>query len=250
MKRMDHAEVAGRDRHQSRRLLQHGQGGVRGHASAAATGGSSTSARSTARPASTARSIMPPPSRASTASPRRWRRKARATASPSTRSRRAISTPTWSPRCPQEVLAKIVAQDPGQPARQGRGDRPRGRLPGRRECRLRHRLDAVDQRRPAHVLMDGLRTPPKRSVTIAGHETSISLEPMFWHALERAAEREAAGQRADRGDRRRAARRAAAAQPDLGDPPMAVRRRSRSERWRSSTTPSSGAATSSGRPIS
>ena len=31
-------------------------------------------------------------------------------------------------------------------------------------------------------------TPRKRSVTIAGHETSISLEPMFWAALERAAE--------------------------------------------------------------
>lgn len=27
-------------------------------------------------------------------------------------------------------------------------------------------------------------TPQKRSVTIAGHETSISLEPMFWSALE------------------------------------------------------------------
>ena len=26
--------------------------------------------------------------------------------------------------------------------------------------------------------------PTKRSVTIAGHETSISLEPMFWAALE------------------------------------------------------------------
>jgi predicted DNA-binding ribbon-helix-helix protein len=29
--------------------------------------------------------------------------------------------------------------------------------------------------------------PTKRSVTIAGHETSISLEPIFWNALERAA---------------------------------------------------------------
>ena len=33
--------------------------------------------------------------------------------------------------------------------------------------------------------------PIKRSVTIAGHETSISLEPMFWQALERAAGNEA-----------------------------------------------------------
>ncbi|MGE5562365.1 MAG: ribbon-helix-helix domain-containing protein [Bacillota bacterium] len=29
--------------------------------------------------------------------------------------------------------------------------------------------------------------PKKRSVVIAGHQTSISLEPMFWSALERAA---------------------------------------------------------------
>jgi predicted DNA-binding ribbon-helix-helix protein len=29
--------------------------------------------------------------------------------------------------------------------------------------------------------------PTKRSVTIAGHETSIALEPMFWRALESAA---------------------------------------------------------------
>lgn len=29
--------------------------------------------------------------------------------------------------------------------------------------------------------------PVKRSVTIAGHETSVSLEPMFWAALEKAA---------------------------------------------------------------
>ena len=30
--------------------------------------------------------------------------------------------------------------------------------------------------------------PIKRSVTIAGHETSISLEPVFWDALKDAAE--------------------------------------------------------------
>ena len=30
--------------------------------------------------------------------------------------------------------------------------------------------------------------PTKRSVTIAGHETSISLEPLFWAALEAAAQ--------------------------------------------------------------
>jgi predicted DNA-binding ribbon-helix-helix protein len=32
--------------------------------------------------------------------------------------------------------------------------------------------------------------PIKRSVTIAGHETSISLEPVFWEALKQAADAE------------------------------------------------------------
>lgn len=33
----------------------------------------------------------------------------------------------------------------------------------------------------------GFHGPVKRSVTIAGHQTSISLEPLFWAALEAAA---------------------------------------------------------------
>ncbi|WP_267388145.1 ribbon-helix-helix domain-containing protein [Sphingomonas sp. GC_Shp_3] len=33
----------------------------------------------------------------------------------------------------------------------------------------------------------GFTGPVKRSVTIAGHPTSISLEPVFWQALEAAA---------------------------------------------------------------
>ena len=33
----------------------------------------------------------------------------------------------------------------------------------------------------------GFQGPVKRSVTIAGHPTSISLEPAFWEALEAAA---------------------------------------------------------------
>jgi predicted DNA-binding ribbon-helix-helix protein len=33
----------------------------------------------------------------------------------------------------------------------------------------------------------GFEGPVKRSVTIAGHQTSISLEPVFWTALETAA---------------------------------------------------------------
>ena len=39
--------------------------------------------------------------------------------------------------------------------------------------------------------MDELYHPPvKRSVEIAGHKTSISLEPLFWHLLRLAAERD------------------------------------------------------------
>jgi predicted DNA-binding ribbon-helix-helix protein len=33
----------------------------------------------------------------------------------------------------------------------------------------------------------GYAPPRKRSILIAGHPTSISLEPLFWHALEIAA---------------------------------------------------------------
>ena len=33
----------------------------------------------------------------------------------------------------------------------------------------------------------GFAGPVKRSITIAGHQTSISLEPVFWQALEHAA---------------------------------------------------------------
>ncbi|MCW6531667.1 MULTISPECIES: ribbon-helix-helix domain-containing protein [Sphingomonas] len=34
---------------------------------------------------------------------------------------------------------------------------------------------------------DGFVGPVKRSITIAGHQTSVSLEPLFWQALEAAA---------------------------------------------------------------
>lgn len=40
--------------------------------------------------------------------------------------------------------------------------------------------------------MEDIYQPPvKRSVTIAGHQTSITLEPLFWRALELAAEQSA-----------------------------------------------------------
>ena len=34
------------------------------------------------------------------------------------------------------------------------------------------------------LLPGGFHGPVKRSITIAGHQTSISLEPVFWAALE------------------------------------------------------------------
>ena len=39
-------------------------------------------------------------------------------------------------------------------------------------------------------MADFYHPPVKRSVEIAGHKTSISLEPLFWAMLKRAAERE------------------------------------------------------------
>lgn len=37
-------------------------------------------------------------------------------------------------------------------------------------------------------MTDIYHPPVKRSMTIAGHQTSISLEPLFWDSLKRAAE--------------------------------------------------------------
>ena len=39
----------------------------------------------------------------------------------------------------------------------------------------------------ASIKSSGFAGPVKRSMTIAGHQTSISLEPVFWTALENAA---------------------------------------------------------------
>ncbi|MCK9541361.1 MAG: ribbon-helix-helix domain-containing protein [Novosphingobium sp.] len=42
----------------------------------------------------------------------------------------------------------------------------------------------------SNVSADIYHPPVKRSVEIAGHKTSISLEPLFWDLLKRAAARE------------------------------------------------------------
>ena len=79
---------------------------------------------------------------------------ARARASPSTPSRPAISTPTWSRAVPRGRAGEDRRQDPGRPARQGRARSPAACCSWSPRCRLHHRLDAVDQRRPAHVLTE------------------------------------------------------------------------------------------------
>ena len=53
---------------------------------------------------------------------------------------------------PADVLREDRRQDPDRPAGPCRGHRPRRGVPDRRRRRFHHRLDAVDQRRPAYVL--------------------------------------------------------------------------------------------------
>ena len=107
------------DRHQSRRLLQHGQGGVRRHARARL--GPDRQHRLDQRPgrASTARSTMPPPNRASTASPRRWRRKARAFGVTVNAIAPGYIDTDMVAAVPAEVLGEDRRADPGRPARPG-----------------------------------------------------------------------------------------------------------------------------------
>ncbi len=54
-----------------------------------------------------------------------------------------------------------------------------------RLCRLTVVSTCIDGRRR---VSDIYHPPVKRSMTVAGHQTSISLEPLFWDALKRAAE--------------------------------------------------------------
>ena len=88
--------------------VQHVPAGDRGHARAASSAASSTSPRSTARRARWARRTIPPPRRASSASPRRWRRRARARASPSTRSVPGYIATEMVKAVPKEVLEKNI----------------------------------------------------------------------------------------------------------------------------------------------
>jgi predicted DNA-binding ribbon-helix-helix protein len=54
------------------------------------------------------------------------------------------------------------------------------------------RLDFTrHDRQRERMTAPSIHPPVKRSVTIAGHPTSISLEPMFWDALEAEAARQA-----------------------------------------------------------
>ena len=94
-------------------------------------------------------------SRASTASPRRWPRKARPRGSPSTPSHRAISTPKWSrpflPTCWRRSSPASRSAGSARPQEIARGVA----FLVADEAGLRHRLDAVHQWRPAYVLTPG-----------------------------------------------------------------------------------------------
>ena len=87
------------DQHQSQFAVQHEPPGDRGHARAQVRPHHQHLLDQRPEGPDRARPTIPPPRPATSASPRRWRRRARAPASPSTPSARAISTPRWCRRC-------------------------------------------------------------------------------------------------------------------------------------------------------
>ena len=118
------------DQHQPQLPVQHVPPGDRRHARRASSAASSTSPRSTARRGRWARPTIPPPRRARSASPRRWRRRARK------------SGITVNAICPGYIATEMVqggaergagqehpAADPDRPPRRARGDRALRRLP-------------------------------------------------------------------------------------------------------------------------
>lgn len=56
-----------------------------------------------------------------------------------------------------------------------------------RRTAKRYRVAAMPFGTAQPMPRNGFAGPVKRSITIAGHQTSISLEPIFWQALEQAA---------------------------------------------------------------
>ena len=123
----------GGDSDQSFVVLQHVEGGHRGHARAQIRPyRCSMSARSTARLGNTARSTTPPRNRGHPRLHRcrRWPRKARRAASPSTPRRARLQVDTDMVRAvPPDVFGKDRCPHPGRPPRQGRGHRPHRPLP-------------------------------------------------------------------------------------------------------------------------
>ncbi len=81
---------------------------------------------------------------------------------------------------PANVLEKIVAKIPV--GRLGKADEIGARrdVPDRRRCRLHHRLDAVDQRRPAYVLTNRAETRRMGAGPAAGPFFSFHLGPTLW----------------------------------------------------------------------
>ena len=130
----------------------------------AASAGSSRSPRWSARPAIPARPIMPRPRPGWSACRRRWRRRWRAAASPSTASRpgfiRSAMTDVLPEAQKQALLGRIPVGELGDGERHRRGRRlsrqPRGRL--------RHRPDAARERRHG----DDLSAAPSPLAICAG----------------------------------------------------------------------------------
>ena len=128
MKRMDHQQVAGGDRHQSRRLLQHGQGGVRGHDRARL--GPDRQHRLDQRPG---RAIWPgqlcrrqvghPRLHQGAGAGRRAQRRDRQ------RDRAGLYRHRHGRRGARGSAGQDRRQDPRRPARQGERDRARRRVP-------------------------------------------------------------------------------------------------------------------------
>ena len=131
--------------------------GDRRACASAGSAASSTSRRSTARRDRWDRPTIPRPRPATSASPRRWRRRA-----PQGHHRQRDLPRLYRDRnghghqSRRTCAKKHPSPNPGGPPRRAGGDRPLRRLPRRRRRRLHHRRDAHGQRRAVYGLSSKL----------------------------------------------------------------------------------------------
>ena len=119
--------------HQPQLAVQHDPPGVGGHARRAASAGSSTSPRSTARRARWARPTTRPPRPAIIGFVKALAQEGAAKGiTVNCHLRPAISTPRWCAPCRRRCWTSISCRDPGRPARRARGDRALRGVPRRR----------------------------------------------------------------------------------------------------------------------